>query len=247
MEFYADNRGKKAGVTLAKSSPLLSFETRAVVFDFDGTITLPKNGRTTWEMIWEYLGYDINECAEYHSQFRRNVISHQEWCEITLGKFRAKGFSDTNIEQVVASLDIVDGFAEVVEELSARNIRLDILSGSIRQIIRKSLGDAALEFQQIKANEMHFDAKSGLVSKIVGTTYDFEGKAKYMRQLVTELGCSPMDVLFIGNAGNDSWVSQSGVRTLCVNPTSTDADNAKMWWQSIREMKDMREILPYCT
>lgn len=247
MEFYGDNRGKKAGETLAKSSPLLSFQTRAVVFDFDGTITFPTNGRTTWEMIWEHLGYDINECAEYHSQFRRNIISHEEWCRITLEKFQSRNFRDSDVDKIVQNLSIVEGFAEVIEELSARNIRLDILSGSVRQIIRKSLGDSALDFQQIKANEMHFDPSSGLLSKIIGTTYDFEGKAKYMKQLVTELGCSPMDVLFVGNAGNDSWVSQSGVRTLCVNPTSTDADNPKMWWQSIREMKDMREILPYCS
>ncbi|KXF91306.1 DUF4062 domain-containing protein [Phaeobacter inhibens] len=247
MEFYGDNRGKKAGATLPRSSPLLSFETRAVVFDFDGTITFPTNGRTTWEMIWEHLGYDINECAEYHSQFRRNIISHEEWCAITLEKFQSRGFKDEDIESIVSGLNIVDGFSDVVNELSERNIRLDILSGSIRQIIRKSIGDSALEFEQIKANEMHFDPVSGVISNIVGTTYDFEGKAKYMRQLVTELGCSPMDVLFVGNAGNDSWVSQSGVRTLCVNPTSTDADNPKMWWQSIREMKDMREILPYCS
>ena len=242
MEFYAENRGKKARASFAKT-PLLSFGIKAVVFDFDGTITASNNGRTTWEMIWEHLGYDVNECAHYHTEFRKNNITHPEWCAITLQKFKDKKFSEAKLDEVAGKIRLHAGFEELVRELVRRNIKLHIVSGSIRQIIRKTIGNLAIEFDEIKANEMQFDKTTGEIVSITGTAFDFEGKPDYLKRLVTEMGCSPMDILFVGNAGNDGWVSQSGVRTLCVNPASTDADNAKMWWDNIREMKDMREIL----
>jgi HAD superfamily phosphoserine phosphatase-like hydrolase len=222
---------------------MLNFQTKIVVFDFDGTIATSSDGLTTWENLWIEAGYTANDCANFHAQFRKGAISHDQWCSITLEKFRAKGMNLSIVKRVASRVKIVDGFEEVVENLYSRNIKMYILSGSIRDIIDASLEKHLNRFQEIRANEFEYDEKNALI-KIVGTKYDFAGKAEYIRRIVSERSCSPMDVLFVGNAGNDSWASRSGARTLCVNPTSTDPDNPKQWTNSIRMRKDMREILP---
>lgn len=243
VEHYAENRRDakdKSGAQL----PILAFETKVVIFDFDGTITIDNNGRTTWELIWENLGYSINECAEYHSMFRKGKISHKEWCDITAKKFLARNFTYKTLSDVANSVILTPGLRETLAELSQRNIKLYILSGSIRELIRLTLGPEASHFEEIRANEMRFD-DHGMLLEIVGTQFDFEGKAAFIRRVVTEQRCSPMDVLFIGNAGNDVWASDSGARTLCVNPTSTDPDNPRHWNANIRLMHDLREVLAY--
>ena len=243
-EYYAQNRSGPPG-RKGFQHPILKFETKAVILDFDGTMTTTENGSTSWEIIWKHLGYTINECAMYHSQFRNNQISHQEWCEITLEKFRAKAFTSSMIPDIASKIVPVKGLAEFVLALRAKGIILYIVSGSVRQIINATIAPTILQsFEAIKANDFRFDS-SGLISGIVGTKYDFSGKADYLKQVIHENSCSPMDLLFVGNAGNDSWASKSGARTLCVNPTSTDPDNPKHWTYNIRNMTDMREILSY--
>jgi phosphoserine phosphatase len=133
---------------------------------------------------------------------------------------------------------------ELLIDLKSRSIKLYIVSGSIIGLIREVLGQAASSFEAIKANDIAFDDRD-VIKEIIGTKFDFQGKADFIRGVVLEHKCSPMDVLFVGNAGNDKWAANAGVRTLCVNPTSTDPDNPKEWRDNIRMMRDMREILRF--
>ena len=63
---------------------------KAVVFDFDGTLTKLGSMRSTWEAIWEHLGYNANECGLLANRFYLGEITHSEWCRITLEKFKAR-------------------------------------------------------------------------------------------------------------------------------------------------------------
>ncbi|TCM51097.1 phosphoserine phosphatase [Rhizobium sp. PP-F2F-G48] len=243
LEYYLQNRGNIAK-THKPRHPMLNFSTKVVIFDFDGTIAMGEQGRTTWESLWVALGYTVNDCAKYHSQFRKGLLKHEEWCALTLNEFSKKDMTVKHLHDVAQSHKIMTGFTEVVDILYSRGVKLYILSGSIREIIQLSIGALTSRFDEIKANEMRFDA-AGKLERIDGTKYDFEGKKDFIKRIVKERSCSPMDILFVGNAGNDAWASQSGARTLCVNPTSTDPDNPKQWTYSIKIMSDMRDILPY--
>lgn len=65
-------------------------KTKAVVFDFDGTLTISNLNRTTWENLWCSLGYDVNECRYLHSLFNDKQIDHPTWCKLTEDKFKEK-------------------------------------------------------------------------------------------------------------------------------------------------------------
>ena len=131
------------------------FPTRAVVFDFDGTLTRRPEDETTWEKIWKRLGYGINECASYLAQFRDKQITHQEWCDITLRKFADRGLTRTQVLEIAKSISLVAGSGKALRQLRAQKIRLYILSGSIKDVVRSVLGGLEDVFDDIRAKEDH--------------------------------------------------------------------------------------------
>lgn len=244
MMFYENYKGLISSNRRVVDQIPLAFETKAVVFDFDGTLTQRNDSRTTWEMLWTSVGYTTERCFELHHRFRRNEFDHQQWCDITLDAFREKKMNQEHVQRVSEEMRLIDGIKETTEALRKSGIRLFIVSGSIKTIIRHTLGSLAAEFEEIRANEIVF-GPDGIISEIQGTPYDFEGKALFLRRIIKDLKISPSDVLFIGNSCNDIFASQSGARTLCVNPRFTDPDNEAHWTYAIRDLKNLKQILKY--
>jgi HAD superfamily phosphoserine phosphatase-like hydrolase len=244
LQHYFSFKGVNTLTSQAGSQFESAFPIRVAVFDFDGTLTIRKGDMTTWEKIWTALGYDINDSADLHTRFQKGEFSHEVWCEMTLKKFKERGFRHGQLKRIAKSISLVPGTRETVEQLKAKGVKLYILSGSIKEIIKTVLGKLWDDFEEIKANEIIFDS-SGVISQINGTRFDFEGKATFLKRVHEDNRLSPLNVLFIGNSCNDIWASHSGVRTLCVNPHLTDPSNQAEWTHAIRKMKDLREILKY--
>lgn len=218
---------------------------RAVVFDFDGTLTKTSQFSNTWEAMWSLLGYPLSECEKYHRQFSNHEIDHSEWCEITERKFQAAGCSKAHIHEAASTAQLIDDVQEVIFELKSDGILLYILSGSIKQYIESVLGrETARCFTEIKANRFVFDDQGNL-DGIIGTPYDFEGKARFVSKIIKEKDLQAQDILYVGNSFNDEFVYKTGVETLCINPSGTDFYNNKIWHNYIRNLSSLREILPY--
>jgi HAD superfamily phosphoserine phosphatase-like hydrolase len=244
IQYYHCNRGKAPVRDTHRdgAQALQLFPVKCVIFDFDGTLTVQKD-RTTWEAIWEKLGYTVEDCARLHRDFTNGVIDHQEWCERTCEAFNRCGISERILATVAADIKLMPGVAECLELLQDKGIEMHILSGSIEQIIHHVLGALASKITHIQANSFKFAGK--VLSYIQGTDFDFEGKAAYVANLMQLKGLAQTDILFVGNSSNDRWVSRSGVTTLCVNPHFTDGNDEKEWLYCIREMHDFREILKF--
>ena len=220
------------------------FETKVVVFDFDGTLTARTDDETTWEKIWVKLGYSINDCSDLHSKYWNGKFSHQKWCDITRDHFKNARLSKKDLHMVAESIRLIDGTREALDTLRERGVKIYILSGSIRQIIYEVLGELRNLFEDIRANDIIFDY-SGIIREIRGTPFDFEGKATFLSRIIEEGGYSPEDVLFIGNSCNDIFASRSGARTLCVNPQGTEWNNKEHWTYLLRRMDNLTDILRF--
>lgn len=242
--YHETHKGRSPSQPGRGNQASLGFPTKVVVFDFDGTLTQGTDIGTTWEKLWAAMGYHDGQCFDLHHRYRHNEFDHQTWCNMTRDAFRARGMTEAHLVRIADETPLVAGVAETAEMLRVRGVRLYILSGSIKSIIRHTLGPLATEFEEIRANSMVFD-EHGVVKEIQGTLFDFEGKALYLKRLVRDLKLSPSDILFVGNSCNDIYASRSGVRTLCVNPRLTDPDNQEHWTYAISKMKDLREILVY--
>lgn len=217
--------------------------TQAVVFDFDGTLVHEDN-RTTWEQLWVLLGYRERDCQELHQRFNNGEITHKKWCEITSERFREKGLNRKQVESLGKTMRPLDGVNETFKELSSNGIKIYIVSGSIYNIIQEALDGALQYVDEIKCNRFDYD-KDGKLKRIVGTRYDFLGKAEFIRMKAAELEISCRDILFVGNSINDRFAYRSGARTLCINPRLVDITDTKAWNNVIQSCSDLTEMLQY--
>lgn len=218
---------------------------KVVVFDFDGTLTKPGVYMNTWEALWVILGYPVSECEKYHRQFSKGEIDHDEWCEITEKYFVEAGCSRKHLTDAAREAELVDDVKEVILELKSKGILLYILSGSIKQYVEHVLGkELSSCFVEIKANRFTFD-EHGMLNGIIGTPYDFAGKARFVNKIMQDKHVSADEIIYIGNSFNDEFVYKTGVEILCINPRGTDFYNDKIWHNYIRNLKSLREVLPF--
>jgi HAD superfamily phosphoserine phosphatase-like hydrolase len=244
IHYYETYKGRPAGEVRTSEFALDLYPARAVVFDFDGTLTKRVDDLTTWERIWVALGYTVDNCALYLRQFSAKTISHQEWCAVTLDHFRRRRLTREHLDRIAQEVTLLSDTDSVLRELHARGTQLYVLSGSIRQVIRVVLGSLYELFTDVAANDLVFGS-DGVLSAINGTEFDFEGKADFIRRISARTGISPLEILFVGNSCNDVYASLSGARTLCINPHFTNPNVLDHWTYCMRRVTSMKDVLAF--
>ena len=217
---------------------------KAVFFDFDGTLTT--KSPNIWKAIWKECGYDTSKDSYYANLFKMFIdkkITHQQWCDLTCEKFREAGFNEEMLYKLAGNIKLIDGIDETLEVLNQYGYCMQIVSGNILPVIERALGRRVDYFESINANKMFFD-KSGVISKIQGTNYDFEGKAKLIDKFKQQTKSAAEDLFFVGNSSNDEWAHESGCKTICINPEETDSTNTTKWHICKGDVQSLTEILP---
>lgn len=220
---------------------------KAVVFDFDGTITY--KSKNLWKMIWQECGFDVGEGSLYEKYFldyRAGKYDYQEWCDKTCELFRNKNFNHAKFVELSSRYNIIDGFNDVVKYLKDRGASLHVLSGSMVEGIKIALKEKSEFFDNICANKMIFD-KDGLIERIDATNFDYIGKAEYIKALCKKLNCSPREIVFIGNDDNDDEVYTSGCVTVCFNPNKADYKNREKWHFLIENSSNFNDLMKILT
>lgn len=138
----------------------------------------------------------------------------------------------------------IPGLFETFAELDRRNIQIHIVSGSLKEIIRQILGDAGTYVLTRACHDIIFDG-DGLISEIREHDYDFEGKARFIERVASDMNATTNEVLFVGNSLNDEKAHSSGATTLCVNPQHTNFNDAGKWDYTIHKMENLTEILEF--
>lgn len=243
LAYYFKNKGTTQRRGPSARQKIL-FRTKMVLFDFDGTMTCRDDNMTTWEKIWVLLGYDIRECGALHSKYSTYEITHKQWCKITEERFKAKGLRNTDLDKLANNTRLMDGVEDVIRCLNKNNVVMYIVSGSIRYIIKKVLGDMYPLIEEVKANEITF-GRDSIIRSIIGTKYDFEGKATFIKQAIEDNDIHPMEAIYIGNSINDEWAHESGAQTLCVNPRMTNPYHPIQWMHCIPNMHNFRDVFQF--
>ena len=217
---------------------------KAVFFDFDGTLSY--TSLNFWKKLWLTLGYDIKEGSYYKQLFNdaySGKLTHQQWCDKICEKYIEAGLTREILLDIANTIDLMDGFEEMVSTLKQRGYLLFIVSGNIKEVINHNLKKSLKLFDGIFANEFKFDTKGNL-TKIVGTMYDNEGKAVLINKISKELSIPIKNIWFVGNGGNDEWVYQTGCKTLLINPFDTKKHNDQsVWHKQISGVKNLTQLL----
>lgn len=217
---------------------------KAVIFDFDGTLT--KLSQNVWKQTWSALGYETGEGSYYRQLFAKFLsgeITHSEWIEFTCKAYMERGLDKQTLLDIGSSIEMHDGFEEMLIDLKKKGYSLHIVSGNIGDVVENVLKDKVKYFDSINTNSFKFDEGGKLVD-IVGTNYDYQGKADFVNTFITNSGSKASEVTFVGNGDNDEWVYTTGCETICVNPDKTDADNKTIWHNAVKNLTDLRQLLP---
>lgn len=216
---------------------------KAVVFDFDGTLTVNRNQKSSWQKIWEFLGDPSNLCAEYLKQYKSQEISHGKWCQLTEEYFKGKGLTELQVKELAKSQVLIRGFHDVLTILNNLGVSIFICSGSVNTFIEEAIPEEDKSLiKDIRSNVFVYN--NGLLHEIKETRFDFDGKRKFVEKVMRELGLSADEIAFVGNSDNDIYVHRARVRTIAVNPNNIDP-NGKEWAYYIGDFDDLHKILPF--
>ena len=137
IEYYKNNWRKPRAKRSPQQDSLFSGRTRAVVFDFGGTLDYSAVQReipgnvfgNLWDSVWKRrTSYIIA------SQLVKSVTHNG--VTLLCAKLRSAGFSRVHFEKVYENIKPIAGLKETFEELRTRGIEIHIVSGSLRSIIR---------------------------------------------------------------------------------------------------------------
>lgn len=218
---------------------------KAVVFDFDGTLT--QHSPNIWYSIWKNLGYSTDKNSYYaylYNRFINGEITHQQWNILTCEAFKKKNMNKNLLNELAKDIKLIDGLDETMQTLKDHGLSLHIVSGNIKTVIEDVLGSKAKYFDSINGNTFLYDYEDKL-SYIIPTKYDFQGKAQFISELVSNNeNIAPHEITFVGDGINDEWVYKSGCKTICINPTTPNYNNKEVWHSTIHNTSTLTDILP---
>lgn len=225
---------------------MTKIKTKAVLFDFDGTLTYG-DYNNIWKSLYQVLGYSTDHNSDYYMSYLNFVegkYDYDAWVKINETDYLNGGLTKTIFDEVSQNEKFIEGLEQVLITLKKKGIKLYVLSGNFGYLIRKTLGDLSLYFDDISANEIVFN-DDGTLSHLVATKYDFEGKADYITKIKDELQIDASEICFVGNGENDAFAYRSGAKTICINPVNADEENQEKWTCVLKDVTNLSEILDY--
>ena len=215
---------------------------KTIVFDFDGTLT--QKSHEIWTKMWEIIdALDVD--YEIYCKYRDKEIDYIKWCELIEIEYKKRGFSKEMLFKVAQGMELMENLEETLKTLKDNGYALYIISGGVEAVVRDKLGDLVKYFDGIYACGFEFD-ENGLLTHIVPTRYDDEGKKLFIDEYCSTTGTNPTEITFIGNGDNDEYVYLSGSHTISLNPGKrTRIEKSTIWHNVIDGTTNMLDILKY--
>ncbi len=217
-------------------------QTKVVIFDFDGTLTISKS--STWARIWQKVdAVDLD--YELYKMYHRGEIDYNTWLSRGAEEIGKRGYTLSNLKELACSMVLIQDIEQVFCYLKENGVKIYILSGGIKTLIKEKLSNLKKYVTHIEAPDFVFDKDENLVGSIT-PNHNPENKQEFVRIIIEKEGVLPDEVLFVGNGKNDESVYKTKVNTLCLNHDDADYTNKEIWHNSI-ETKTLLDILPYIT
>lgn len=219
---------------------------KAIVFDFDGTLTQNRKGSNCWQEVWKCID-ELSYDDFLYQKYARHEIDIKQWFDLVIERFKEKNVELKNLHNIAKTIKLLPGVYQTFKHLYDDGVKIFVLSGGIRQIIDKVLKRAKVDkfITSIQTYDLIFDSHD----KLTGYTHpdhNLENKNQYIEQLKQKYNLKNSEILFVGNGANDEAVCLSGVDTLCINPDGTDFSNKNIWHNAIENCENLTQIIKYC-
>jgi len=215
-------------------------QTKIVIFDFDGTLTVSKS--STWLRIWKKVdALDIDK--DLYNRYYNGEFDYNTWLELGFNEFKKRNYSKTDLQELILNMKLLNDVKFVFEYLNKKGIKIYILSGGLKCVIKEVVKDLNSLITNIEASDFLFD-ESGKLDRFVPPFLNPENKQEYVNYIIQTEKVNPKQILFVGNGKNDETVYLTNVNTLCLNPDDADFNNKEIW-HNVVETKTLKDILPF--
>ena len=220
---------------------------KAIVFDFDGTLTQNRKGSNCWYEIWKYIN-DIDYDNYLYNLYMNKEIDENEWFNLIIQRYKKTGVKREYLKNISKTIEILPKTYETIKYLFENNVKIFILSGGIRQIICDILKREKIDkfITSVEAYDLVFDTDGKLIDYKRPVIHNLENKNEYVEIIKKQYNIKSDDILFVGNGSNDEKVYLSGVKTLCINPDDADINNKVVWTYVIENCDSLMQIIEYC-
>lgn len=220
---------------------------KAIVFDFDGTLTKSRKGSNCWYEVWKYID-DLEYDNFLYNKYKRKEIDDGTWMKLIIKRYREKDVRRVYLHEISKKLELLPGTRETLKKLYENGAKIFVLSGGIKQIIEDVFKREKVDkfITAIETYDLIFDNNGKLINYSRPSLHNLENKNEYIELIKNQYNFKSEDILFVGNGSNDEMVYLSGARTLCINPDDTDPSNKTIWHNQIENCENLSEILKFC-
>lgn len=219
-------------------------KTKAIIFDFDGTLTKPHKFPNSWARLWHKIGCQEEDDILY-GKFNNKEITYDEWLEECLKIFRRERVCKKDFQEISKDTSLVDFFDEYMHTLANNNVSVYVLSGGIGNVIECKLENYKKQIKEIICDKFKLDEHE-IVCGYESIPQSLAKKSKVVYSILEKDKLSKDEVVFIGNGANDEEVYLTGVKTICVNPDcNAHPENKTFWKEYIKDCNDIRKTLNF--
>ena len=222
---------------------------KLLVMDVEGTLfraSVQIEGTEYPSTLWQPIAIALGEAAreeerKTHEKWeRKDYASYMDWVKDTIEIHRKYGLKQDVFDALVASAQYTDGVEEFFAKLN-RDVWVPVLiSGGFQNLIRRAQNELNIEYG-FGACEYSFD-KYGYLESYNLHPCDFEGKVKYLNNLLREHNLDQRtDWVFVGDGKNDVPIARQAPRAFGINPH----EDLRRQVQSMIEIESFTELLPY--
>jgi phosphoserine phosphatase len=190
---------------------------RLIFFDLEGTLLQKAihldNGKvapSAWTLLAERLGPAAlaEEEATKDRWLAGGYPNYVEWMRDTIKIHQRYGLTMDVFEDVMNSVQHVEGVEAAIESFRRRGCVTAIISGGFKSLADRTQRRLLID-HSIAGCEYFFNRRSGLLEHWNLLPADYAGKVGFMKLLMTEYGWGADDCAFVGDGPNDVQLAQA--------------------------------------
>ena len=213
--------------------------TKAVIFDFDGTLT---NDNNTWYKIWNEL--NMRDVDDYlYDKYKKGEFTYDEWVEEAFKYFIKGKLNKSIIIKVAKETKPINNIEQTFKLLNEKGIKIYVLSGGIKNVIEIVLDKSKKYINSIEAHNLKLNNLNCVVG-YENPDHNLHNKQEYIKRIIEQLNIKPEELLFVGNDWIDETACKTGCQTLCINPEETNANDKSIWHDHL-ETDNLLDIMKF--
>lgn len=217
---------------------------KAIVFDLDGTLTVPASG-AAWLELTKGLGGNADEHLEIFKKLTTGEVSLEDAKEKLLISWNLYGpVNKKRAQEIFSLIPLREDAEEMVRYLRSKNYLLSLITGSpntYAEVFAKKL--SILEYF---ANDFVYDKNENLIDFIYDPAQD-EKKLRQLQEFLARHNLQPQECAAVGDGWNDSKMflyTGRGIALKAPNGSAFwDSRLETVAWRVIESLVQLKEIL----